>query len=308
MPQRFYAHLRSPIGLIVVAYAAMVSIWGTTWLGIKVALTGVTPIAGSGVRFILAGLLMYAVASLMRVRVRSHDAPMHLILVLAAAMFGIPYALTYFAETHLSSGIVAVLFGTQPFFTFALAYIFLRERPGPLAIAGAGIAFAGVWLISINGDAGGALVFIIATLAGAISSAIANVYLKRFSHAEPLGVLPPAMLIAGVALTLCGALAEHPVWANMVAPGPLAATLYLAIFGSAIAFYLNHWLLQRISSSVVGLSSLMIPVIAVAVGALFGGEHFDGRDVAGALCVVAGLWLSLQRGRSARLAELEAAA
>jgi probable blue pigment (indigoidine) exporter len=75
----------------------------------------------------------------------------------------------------------------------------------------------------------------------------------------------------------------------------IAAVAYLAIFGSAIAFYLNHWLLQRIDSGVMGLSALMIPPIAVAVGAIFGGEVLGPRDLIGAALVVAGVWLSLSR-------------
>ena len=163
MPKRFYARLRSPIGLIIAAYAAMVLIWGTTWLGIKIALTGLSPIAGSGVRFVIAALLMYGVASLLGVQ-RRRSAPLHLIVVLAGAMFGMPYALTYLAETHLASGIVAVLFGTVPFFTFALAFAFLKERPGPLVVAGAVAAFAGVALISLNAGSGAGPAYIAATL------------------------------------------------------------------------------------------------------------------------------------------------
>jgi drug/metabolite transporter (DMT)-like permease len=307
MPQRLYAHMRSPIGLVITAYAAMVSIWGTTWLAIKVALGGVTPIAGAGVRFILAAALMYGVAALLRVD-RRKGAPLHLIVVLAAAMFGIPYALTYFAETHLASGLVAVLFGTVPFFTFALAFVFLRERSGPLVIAGAAIAFSGVALISLSGNVRGDSIFIVATLAASVASAAANVYLKRYAQTEPLVILPPSMLLAGIALTAAGAIFERPDWSAMAATGPLLATLYLAVFGTAIAFYLNHWLLQRISSNAVSLSALMIPGLAVGVGALFGSEHFNLRDLAGGLLVIAGMWLSLQRGRVPLDTALEAAA
>lgn len=307
MPQRLYAHMRSPIGLIVAAYAAMTLIWSTTWLAIKVALTSVTPVAGSGVRFIAAGVLMYGVARLLRVDRKAH-APVHLIVMLAVAMFGLPYALTYFAETHLASGIVAVLYGTQPFFTFALAFMLLRERPGPLALTGAIAAFAGVAIISLGGDVRAGAVFIAATLAASLASAFANVYLKRFSHAEPLAVLPPSMLAAGIGLTLMGAAFEHPDWHGVFAQSSLAATLYLAVFGTAVAFYLNHWLLARISSGSVAMSALIIPVLAMAVGIAFGGEPFAWRDVYGTLLVIAGMWIALARLPARSAATLEAAA
>jgi drug/metabolite transporter (DMT)-like permease len=103
------------------------------------------------------------------------------------------------------------------------------------------------------------------------------------------------MLLAGIALTASGLAFEHVDAARAVAPLSLLALAYLAICGSALAFYLNHWLLQRITSGAMGLSALIIPVIAVAVGALAGGEHLTGRDALGALLVFAGIWIALGR-------------
>ena len=70
---------------------------------------------------------------------------------------------------------------------------------------------------------------------------------------------------------------------------------YLAAGGSALAFYLNHWLLKRIDSGIIGLSALMVPVIAVVVGAFFAHERLGPRDLAGAAMVIGGVWLALGR-------------
>lgn len=270
-------------------------IWGTTWLGIKFSLTGFPPIAGAGTRFIVAGLFLYALAPLLRVDLRRAAPPLHLILVLALTMFGLNYALTYLAETHLASGLVAVIFGTMPFFIFAFAHGMLGERAGRNTILGALLALGGVATISLVGDVRGDVLFVLATLAASASSAYANVYLKRYADAEPLATLPPAMLLAGVVMAAYGVSFEGIDLHRALAPAPLAALAYLAVFGSAIAFYLNHWLLQRIDSGTMGLSALMIPVLAVVVGAMFGHEVFGTRDIVGALLVIAGVWLSLSR-------------
>ncbi len=277
------------------AYAACVLIWGTTWLAIKISLGGLPPIIGAGVRFIIAGCVLYALAMALRIDIRKHAPPLHLVIVLALTMFGINYALTYLAETHLASGLVAVLFGTMPFFIFAFAHVLVGERFDRMTFAGALVALCGVALISLVGNLRGDLSYIIVALVAAASSGFSNVYLKRFSQAEPLTTLPPAMLLAGIALTLLGSAFEHVTWQRAVAPPSLGALAYLAVCGSAIAFYFNHWLLQRIPSSKVGLSALMIPVIAVTVGAVFGGEIFNSRDLAGAFLVIAGIWLALRR-------------
>lgn len=278
-----------------VAYAACVLIWGTTWFAIKLSLVGMPPLFSAGVRFIIAGLVLYAFAFALRVNVRREAPPWRLVAVLALTMFGLNYALTYVAETHLASGLVAVLFGTMPFFIFGFAHVLIGERADRRTIAGALLALGGVAVISLVGNVQGDLGYIVAALVAAASSAFANVYLKRFAHEHPLATLPPAMLLAGIGLAALGLGFEHVDWQRASAPVPLAALAYLAVCGSAVAFYCNHWLLQRITSGAMGLSALMVPVMAVAVGALFGGEVFGVRDIVGALLVIGGVWLSLGR-------------
>jgi len=213
-------------------------------------------------------------------------------------MFGLNYVLTYVAETHLASGLVAVLFGTLPFFVFGFAHHMVDERATRRTVIGTLLALVGVAVISLVGDARAGIVYIVAALVASASSGFANVYLKRFADAEPFATLPPAMLLAGGVMALFGIAFEHISWSHALSAPSLFALLYLAVFGSAIAFYLNHWLLQRISSSAFGLSALMIPVIAVGVGAVFAGEVFSVRDILGALLVLGGTWLALTRGRT----------
>ncbi len=277
--------------LVIVAYATMCAIWGTTWYAIVIALRGFPPIAGAGVRFLMAG----AVFGLVALAARRRDGirpPVRLIVTLAFAFFGANYALTYYAEAHLASGLVAVLFGTMPFFIFAIAALTLREREGARTIAGAGVALAGVATISLTGDRGD-LLAIAAALAATLLSAIGNVALKRDAASDPLRTLPPAMLLAGAGNLVFGLLTERVDWQAALAPAPLLATVYLAVAGSAIAFYLNHWLLQRLSTGVVGLSALIIPVIAVIVGVAIGHEAFGVRELIGAALVIAGMAVAL---------------
>ena len=288
--------LASPTA-IVAAYAACVLIWGTTWLAIKVSLTGMPAITGAGFRFILASAFLALLGRAMRVDVRRNAPPLHLIIVLASTMFGINYALTYLAETRLASGLVAVIFGTMPFFIFGFAHVMVGERAGLRTVVGALLALGGVAVISLVGDVRADALYVLATLVASASSGYANVYLKRFAHVEPLATLPPAMLIAGIAMAAYGLGFERTDWHRALAPSSLGALAYLAICGSAVAFYLNHWLLQRIDSGTMGLSALMIPVLAVVVGAVFGHEVFGVRDIIGALLVVGGVWLSLAKRR-----------
>lgn len=277
------------------AYCAMCAIWGTTWLAIKVSLHYVPPMVGVGLRFVIAGAVMYGVAfAARRLPFRSGDArPWKLIAVLAVFLFGLNYILTYTAETRLDSGLVAVLFGTLPFFVFAFGHVLANERTTPRIWIGAVVAFGGVAAISLGGQVQGSPLFALAAIGAAAASAFANVYARRHARHSPLVTLPPAMLISGVCIFALGIATERVSWTLAITPPSIAALLYLAVLGSSIPFFLNLWLLQRIAVWIVGLSSLVIPVIAVAVGIVLGGEVFTWRELFGSFLVLAGMWIAL---------------
>lgn len=289
---RRFSIFQSPTLAVVLAYAICVLIWGTTWLAIKIQLSGMPVTFGAGVRFIAAAAILYACGAIFRPKTPRIAPPLHLVVVLAATMFGFNYVLTYLAETQLASGLVAVLFGTMPFFIFGFARVMLGERTGMREIVGALLALTGVAAISLVGETHGALVFVVDAVIAAALSGFANVYLKKYATFEPLATLPPAMLLAGLAMAGAGLATERIDWHLATMPAPLAAVAYLAACGSALAFYLNHWLLQRITPGLMGLSALMIPVMAVIVGILFGGEAFGWREILGAILVVVGVWIS----------------
>lgn len=290
---------RAGRALVVVAYVVMCLIWGTTWFGIKISLHYVPPVAGAGVRFIIAGLLMYGIAAFQRKLVPVRELPWKLVLVLAAFLFGLNYILTYTAETHISSGLVAVLFGVLPFFMFGMGHYLIHERTTPRTWIGAAIAFGGVALISLTATVTGSVWYALAAVGAALSSAFANVYAKRHADNDPMITLPPSMLIAGIAVALIGFSTEHPNLSRAFSLPSWGALLYLAILGSCVAFFINLWLFKYIAAWIVGLSSLIIPVLAVTVGVFFGGEHFGTREIFGAALVLAGVWAALTGAQAA---------
>ena len=265
----------------------MCAIWGTTWLVIKDGLHYLPPVTSVGFRFVLAGLFLYGVA-FVRGDVRPlRTLPWRLILVIAGLNFGLDYVLIYTAETHLDSGLVAVLFGTLPFFVFGFGYAIAREKTTLRMWTGAAVALGGVALISIAQIHGSPL-YVAAVIGAAAAAAVGNLYAKRESH-PPLVTLPPAMILAGAVVTTLGLSTEHVNWSLAVDPHSIGAVTFLGVFGSGVAFFCNFWVLQRLQTWTVGLTTLIIPVIAVLVGALFGGEHFTARDAYGAVAVVIGL-------------------
>jgi drug/metabolite transporter (DMT)-like permease len=278
---------------VIGAYAGMCLIWGTTWLAIKIGLRYLPPFTGVGFRFVVAGLLLFAVAGMRRESVPLRSMPWKLIAVLTVFLFGVNYILTYTAETRLDSGLVAVLFGTLPFFTFALAHYLAGEHTTPRVWLGAAVAFGGVALISLGVEVRGSPLYALCAIGAAASSAFANVYAKRHAHHPPLVTLPPSMLISGSAIAALGISFEPVHWDAALSPPSLLTLAYLAVLGSSIAFFLNLWVLKYIPVWIVGLSSLIIPVIAVAVGITIGHEAMSSKELAGSALVVAGIWIAL---------------
>lgn len=278
---------------VIAAYAGMCLIWGTTWLGIKIGLQTLPPLTGVGLRFAIAGLLLAIVAAA-RGEIRPLRAyPWRVIAVLGLLLFSLNYVLNYVAETRLDSGLVSVLFGTMPFFTFAIGASMIGERARLVVLLGAILAFAGVAVISLAGEIRGSMLFVLCGIAAAATAALGNVYAKAHSHQPPLVTLPPAMFLSGAIVTVLGLLFERTQWSAVLTPQSLGALLYLAIFGSCIAFFLMMWLLQRIPAYTVSLGSLIYPIVALSVGVAFGGEHVGARELAGSALVIAGLALAL---------------
>jgi drug/metabolite transporter (DMT)-like permease len=98
------------------------------------------------------------------------------------------------------------------------------------------------------------------------------------------------MLLSGTVISIAGALTAPIDLSRALTWPPILATLYLAIFGSSVTFYLNHWLLRRLTAWMVGLQALIIPVV---VGALVAHEAFGARELIGAALVIAGVWIAL---------------
>jgi drug/metabolite transporter (DMT)-like permease len=283
----------------------MCAIWGTTWLGIKVSLHYLPPLTGVGLRFVLAGLFLYAIAAV-RGDIRWRTLPWKSVAVFAVFLFGLNYILTYTAEIRLDSGLVAVLFGTLPFFVFGFGHMMTKERTTARIWTGAALALGGVAVISLAGQVRGSPLFALSAITAAGVSAFGTVYARRHSHHAPLVTLPPSMLFAGIAVGALGLCTEHVDWARAIAPASIESLLYLALLGSSIAFFLNLWLLERIAAWVVGLSALIVPVIAVIVGILLGGEHFTWRELLGSALVMLGMWIALsKRDAAAEVAEAE---
>jgi len=290
--------------LKAVAIGVMIAIWGTTWAAIRVGLEDVPPFTAVALRFALASVVLLGVALALGLRPGVAARERRMWLVHGPLSFAVSYAVTYWAQQWVPSGLTAVLFATFPLFLALLAHPFLPgERLGPTAVVGVLLGFAGVAVIfsedlAVLGGREVALASAVMLLAP-LASAVGNVVIKRWGE----GIHPVTLNFGGMALTavVVGALAAvvergRPV--EMTTPAVLSI-LYLALFGSALAFCLYFWLIQHMPATQLGLIAYAIPVVAVCVGAIAFDEPVTARLVVGAALVIAGTTLASGRRRPA---------
>jgi drug/metabolite transporter (DMT)-like permease len=285
-------------------FALLTAIWGTTWAAIRISLEGIPPITGVAIRFAIAGLVLVTVGHLRGVRFGREKSERWLWVVNAATTFAGSYGIVYWAEQWVPSGLAAVLYATLPLWIVVLGHFILPgERRGWSRLGGILCGFVGVAILFSEDFAklGGtqvrfaSLIFLIAPFVAAFGS----LAVKRWGSAiSPFSIAGVPMLITGAAMGLLALIVERarPVGGPAAAPGPWLATLYLALFGSALTFSLYFWLLARRSAVVASLISYTVPICAVLVGWLAFREPVTWRLLAGGGIVLLGVATTLRRG------------
>jgi drug/metabolite transporter (DMT)-like permease len=281
-------------GRLLAGFLLLTLIWGTTWAAIRIGLAGMPPFTGVAVRFAIAGTLLLALAPVFGVRLGRGRHEAALWLVNGLLSFCLSYAIVYWSEQFIPSGLAAVLFATYPLFVGALAHFLLPgERLRPIAVGGMLLGFAGVGVIFsddlalLGGDRvrTAALVMLVSPLV----SAVASVAVKRWgSGVPPLSLAAVPMLMTGVVMGVVAVAFERgrPIVLDAASVG---AVLYLAILGSAVTFTIYFWLLANMPATRLALMSYLIPIVAVAVGALLFDEPLRPRLLAGSALVLAGV-------------------
>jgi drug/metabolite transporter (DMT)-like permease len=287
-------------GRLIGGFLLLTLIWGTTWAAIRIGLDGVPPFTGVAVRFAIAGTLLLALALALGVPLGRGRHEKALWLANGILSFCLSYAIIYWSEQHIPSGLAAVLFATNPLFVAVLAHFLLAgERLAAAAVAGLVLGFAGVAVIYSDDLSllGGPQVRLAALvmLVSPLVSAVATVAIKRWGRdVHPLSLSAVPMLIASLVMGAVALIVERhrPLVFDARSVGAL---LYLAILGSAVTFTVYYWLLARVTATRLALLSYLIPIVAVAVGAAAFDEPLRPRLLAGSALVLAGVVIVSRR-------------
>lgn len=293
---------------VAAAFVALCIIWSSTWLAIKIGLRDLPPISFVALRFEIAVLVLLAISIGRVPLLPARRSDFKLLAYTGVLMFAVNYALLFWAELHVSSGLSAVLQATIPIFGMVFAHFILPSEPlRGQRMAGAALATGGVALIcSRLLDFGGVLAFWggVAIVFGAAGAAFSNVLLKaREIRLAPAMIAAWQMIFGLVPLLVTGLVVDgNPLHFNWTGSA-VFCLFYLAIPGSAIAFLLLYWLLPRMSVTNLQTISLITPPGAVLFGWLLGGESFSLWALAGGALVLAGVWMIFRRAEPAQIHE-----
>ncbi len=285
----------------ILVFCSLCLIWGSTWLAIKVGLEYFSPFLFAGVRFLIGGTVL-VVPLLILGKHYPRDRRTWLFMCgLGVFQIIIPYALVFWGEQYISSGLAAILFATVPFFVTIIAHYAIRsEQWSLIKFSGIVVSFIGLIIIFIKDlmlDTqsvwGG-----IAIVGAALSAAIANVIGKRSgSRVNPLINVSVQLSLGGIVLTVLSLVIEpHMRW-SLALPA-IGSMLFLSLFGSSLGFIGLYWLFTKMEVTKVSLITFITPVVAVACGALFLGEHFTLNILGGTILILMGVYLvTLQRSQ-----------
>ena len=273
----------------LVLFILICIIWSTTWAMIKIGVEETPIMLGLGLRFLIAGVLLFAITLLKKKKIVFNRRVNRLYLITGILTMAFSYYCTYFGTRFIPSGLSSILWTTLPLFVGIFSHLLLPGGKLSLlkfssiivAILGTGLILSDQTLIFDHNLLVGSIVI----LFGVLISAWPNVYLKQHSDYDPLSLTCIAMFIAA-GIHLIGATVTNE-WDKMVWDAKnVGAILYLGIFGSAIAFYIYYTLLKRINVVKLSFVTLIVPIFATIVGWLVLDEPVTRNEIIGGLIIL----------------------
>jgi drug/metabolite transporter (DMT)-like permease len=265
--------------------------FGSAFFFIKIGLRSFGPLTVAAARIAVAALVLCAVAQLRGRHLPVEPKTWLALLVMGALNNALPFALISWSQTRIDSGLAAILNATTPIFGVVLAHLARDERLSLHRLAGVALGFAGVAVMI-----GPATLrrfdptdlAELAVLAAAFSYACAGLWGRRLRHLPT--ELAAAGMLAGSSLLMlpAAALLERP-WQAEANASSLAAIAALALVSTAIAYLLYFRLLARVGPTNLLLVTFLLPVVALALGAMFLGESVQPGELAGFLLILTGL-------------------
>jgi len=297
-------HQRPALAQVLLAFAGIYIIWGTTFLAIALTIRTIPPFFSGGVRFLIAASLMYA---WLRAREPRPFARLHIggSILCGVLMSGIGNGFVIWSQTGLPSGIAALFVGALPVSTLLLDWMFFSKRPPSSQSAlGVAIGLAGVVVLTVHTHSfSGAIrpVHVISVLTAELAWSAGTLLQRRYVSAERILNFSCLQMLAGAAFQLLMGGIDRE-WIGFV-PAHISlqsvfAVLYLVVFGSIVAVNCYSFLVAHVPPQKVTTYALVNPVIALALGAIVLHEKISPAAILSAILVLVGVALVLFQRRA----------
>lgn len=283
---------------IVVAFALLYVIWGSTYLGIRVAIETIPPLLMAGIRFLIAGAILYAWERCRGARRPSANEWRTAAIVGACLIFAGNGGVTY-SEQFISSGLAAVLVAAVPMFIALVSWAAgVSGRPRVPVWIGIAIATAGVAIIVRPGIVSSAShhdgLGVAIVLTGSLIWSAGSVYAGRVrQEGSPFIMAAMQMMCGSILLILAGSLRGE--WQLMraadITPASAGAMIYLIVAGSIVAFTAYLWLLRNVEPTRVATYAYVNPVVAIFLGHVVAREEITLPLLIGSGFVIIGVAL-----------------
>ncbi|HET9417857.1 MAG TPA: EamA family transporter [Chthoniobacterales bacterium] len=280
---------------VLVAFAALYLIWGSTYLGILFAIQSIPPFLMAGTRFFLAGLIMFGIARTQG-PLRSTWAEWRASLIVGACLLLCGNGGVTISEKYIASGLASLIVATVPIYIALLSWLSgMAPRPKPIVWAGLTGGFAGVALLlgpalrlsGVNSSraATGMSILLVSSFIWSAGS----LYSRSAKYpTSPFVAAAQQMFCGGLLLMLVGIAIGEPQRFN---PGQISilsigAFVYLVLIGAVVGYTAYFWLLRHCDPAKVSTYAYVNPIVAVLLGALFAGEKLTLQTLLAAALII----------------------
>jgi drug/metabolite transporter (DMT)-like permease len=292
------AMLRQHKVQLVLAFAALYILWGSTFLAIAVVVKHIPPIMMGAVRFLIAGVLMLIICALMGKRIRINGRDLWRLTIIGVLLLTGGNVVVGWSEKFLPSGLAALILAVTPIWIAIIeAWILKSDRLSRRGVLGLAFGTLGLaillWPKLMATDAFGRqqLLAAMALLFAALSWTCGSLYSKRASLSiDPFSATGWQMLLAGIVnFGIAGAMGQitQGEWTR----DAILGIGYLITGGSLLGFTAFIWLLEHVPTAKVATYSYINPMVAVFMGWLFLDERIDAYIAAGSAVIIVGVIL-----------------
>lgn len=290
---------------IIAAFASLYVIWGSTYLAILFAIRSIPPLLMAGVRFLLAGAILYSAARISGAA-RSSLVDWRTALIVGACLLVGGNGGVTLAEQYVPSGLAALLVATVPIYIALLSWLFgMSPRPNLITTVGLIGGFAGVGLLvgpaltfSNHGESPHAWIGMSILLFSSLVWSAGSLYSRRTRNAaSPFLAAGQQMLCGGALLIFAGAASGElrHFDPSQITKQSLGAFAYLVLIGGIVGYGSYAWLLRYCEPAKVATYAYVNPIVAVLLGTLFAGEKLSTRTLLAAALIIGSVALVITR-------------